>query len=150
MIIRRPANLQQGTWLLLLFLLVGIVCPTACLLWFMNDAAESQSIAARQEVLEAYRGQLRLVRDQVNSLLAIRSREAGYAVRPKHSRRFRAPGEIRSSQFRDHSARRWLSALSLRRLLPRSVTPSWIAPIGGKPKAWRKGTTGRRPSELIW
>ncbi len=67
MIIRRPANLQQGTWLLLLFLLVGIVCPTACLLWFMNDAAESQSIAARQEVLEAYRGQLRLVRDQVNS-----------------------------------------------------------------------------------
>lgn len=65
--IRRPANLQQGTWLLLLFLVVGIVCPAACLVWFMNDAAESQSLAARQAVLEAYRGQLRLVRDRVDS-----------------------------------------------------------------------------------
>ena len=67
MIIRRPTNLQQGTWLLVLFLILGIVCPTACLVWFMNDAAESQSLAARQEVLEAYRGQLRLVRERVDS-----------------------------------------------------------------------------------
>src|SRR5262249_37509181 len=58
---------SQGTWLVLLFLLLAVIVPTACLVWSMNDAAESQSIASRQAVLEAYRGQLRLVRDQVDS-----------------------------------------------------------------------------------
>jgi len=47
--------------------MLGVVGPMVCVLWFMNDAAESQALSARQSVLEAYRGQLRLVRDQVDA-----------------------------------------------------------------------------------
>src|SRR5580693_3804300 len=65
----------QGAWLVLLFLVLGIVCPTACVLWFMNDAAESQALSARQSVLEAYRGQLRLIRDQVEGYWESRAAE---------------------------------------------------------------------------
>ena len=63
----RTRERGQGLWLVPLFLVLGIVCPTACVLWFMNDAAESQALSARQSVLEAYRGQLRLIRDQVDA-----------------------------------------------------------------------------------
>ncbi len=148
MTIRRPANLQQGTWLLLLFLLVGIVCPTACLLWFMDDAAESQSIAARQEVLEAYRGQLRLVRDQVNSYWQSEAEKLDTPGRstPEDFARLVKSGAANSVIIlHDDGSPLYPTAPSTR-----SVTPSWIAPIGVKPKAWKKSITGRRPSELTW
>ncbi len=61
------AGQDRSTWLVLLFLLLGVVAPTACVLWFMNDAATSQAESARQSVTEAYRGQLRLIRDRVDS-----------------------------------------------------------------------------------
>jgi signal transduction histidine kinase len=59
---------DRSAWLMLLFVLVGVLLPTACVLWFMNDAARSQVDAARRSVVEAYRGQLRLVRDRIDSL----------------------------------------------------------------------------------
>lgn len=59
---------DRSAWLMLLFVLMGVLLPTACVLWFMNDAARSQADAARRSVVEAYRGQLRLVRDRVDSL----------------------------------------------------------------------------------
>ena len=58
---------DRSAWLMLLFVLMGVLLPTACVLWFMNDAARSQADAARRSVVEAYRGQLRLVRDRVDS-----------------------------------------------------------------------------------
>jgi len=61
------ASYDRATWLVLLFLLVGVVAPTASVLWFMNAAAESQAASARQNVMEAYRGQLRLIRDRIGS-----------------------------------------------------------------------------------
>ena len=44
-----------------------MLAPTACVLWFMNAATRSQGAAARQSVTDAYRGQLRLLRDRADS-----------------------------------------------------------------------------------
>jgi signal transduction histidine kinase len=63
----RSAGQDRSTWLALLFLLLGVVAPTVCVLWFMNVAARSQAEAARQSVTEAYRGQLRFIRDKVDA-----------------------------------------------------------------------------------
>jgi signal transduction histidine kinase len=57
----------DSTWLALLFLIVGVIAPTTCVLWFMRDAARAQADAARQSVAEAYRGQLKLLRDQTDA-----------------------------------------------------------------------------------
>jgi hypothetical protein len=70
---------DRTAWLMLLFVLMGVLLPTGCVLWFMNDAARSQADAARRSVVEAYRGQLRLVRDQVDSLW--RSRAAALKLK---------------------------------------------------------------------
>src|SRR5436190_9998519 len=59
------ADHDRGLWFVLLFLLVGVAAPTGCVLWFMNQAAESQAQAARQSVMEAYRGRLQVVRDRI-------------------------------------------------------------------------------------
>jgi signal transduction histidine kinase len=58
---------DRATLLLLLFLLMGVAAPTAAVLWFMNAAATSEAAAASQSVIEAYRGQLRFLRDRVDS-----------------------------------------------------------------------------------
>ena len=42
--------------------------PAACVLWFMNDALTRESDASQRRVLEAYRGQLRLVRARLDPL----------------------------------------------------------------------------------
>ncbi len=59
-------RIDKHTWLFVLLLLVVLV-PIGCVLWFMNEAVAAQSAAARQTVLEAYRGQLRLVRGRVDA-----------------------------------------------------------------------------------
>jgi signal transduction histidine kinase len=51
----------RDAWPLLL-LLLAVLVPTGLLLWFMSDAIARQSAASRQTALEAYRGQLRLLR----------------------------------------------------------------------------------------
>ena len=48
-------------------LLIAVVVPSACVLWFMNEAVEHQAAATRQAVADAYRGQLRLVRARLAS-----------------------------------------------------------------------------------
>jgi signal transduction histidine kinase len=70
-----------GGWLLVAFLLVGVLLPTGCVLWFMNQAVQSQAESARRRVSEAYRGQLLLARGRVESFWKTRAdaltREAG-------------------------------------------------------------------------
>jgi two-component system, OmpR family, phosphate regulon sensor histidine kinase PhoR len=46
-----------GTGLVML-LLLAVLVPSACLLWFMNQAVKSEREAARQKLLEAYRGEI--------------------------------------------------------------------------------------------
>ncbi len=59
--------LDGSTWL---FVLLGLLTllPAACVLWFMNDALSRESAASHQRVLEAYRGQLRLVRSRLDPI----------------------------------------------------------------------------------
>ena len=64
---------DRSAWVMLLFVLLGVLLPTGCVLWFMNEAARSQADEARRSVEEAYRGQLRLVRDRVDSFWRTRA-----------------------------------------------------------------------------
>jgi len=68
-------RLDRSTWLVPLFLIAGVLLPTGCVLWFMNDAATSQAAAARESVTEAYRNQLPLLRDRVETYWKARAKE---------------------------------------------------------------------------
>jgi signal transduction histidine kinase len=52
----------------LAILIVLTIVPAACVLWFMNVAVASDAAAAQQQILTAYRGQLRLVRLRLDAL----------------------------------------------------------------------------------
>jgi signal transduction histidine kinase len=63
-----PGGWRDGSvWLFVLLALLTIL-PAACVLWFMNEALTRESAASHQRVLEAYRGQLRLVRSRLDPL----------------------------------------------------------------------------------
>jgi len=47
-------------------LVVVTLLPAAFVLWFMNEAITTQAASAEQRMLEAYRGQLRLVRSRID------------------------------------------------------------------------------------
>ena len=63
----RAKGHDGGRWLVLLLLLAGVLAPTACVLWFMNAAVNNQRDASRQKLAEAYRGQLTLLRERMDS-----------------------------------------------------------------------------------
>ena len=52
---------------LIVLLVLLTLLPAACVLWFMNEAVQVQSEAARRSMLEGYRAQLRLVRSRVEA-----------------------------------------------------------------------------------
>jgi signal transduction histidine kinase len=54
----------HGSWLTLLLLLVVLV-PSVCLLWFMNQAVHNERLAVRQRLVDAYRGHLSLAQDRL-------------------------------------------------------------------------------------
>lgn len=58
---------DRSAWLALLFLVLGVIAPTGCVIWFMHVAARGQADAAKRSVAEAYRGQLRFLRDKVDA-----------------------------------------------------------------------------------
>jgi signal transduction histidine kinase len=57
---------DRGLWLALLFVVLGVAAPTACVLWFMNEASKAQAEAARQGIASAYRNQLVFLRDRLD------------------------------------------------------------------------------------
>jgi signal transduction histidine kinase len=59
--------MDGSAWLFVLLALLTVL-PAACVLWFMNDALTRESAASRQRVVEAYRGQLRLVRSRLDPI----------------------------------------------------------------------------------
>src|SRR5258708_1552542 len=58
---RRRSN---GIGLVLLLLLVVLV-PSVCLLWFMNQAVQNERLAVRQKLMEAYRVHLALAQERL-------------------------------------------------------------------------------------
>src|SRR5262245_20214118 len=85
--LRAPGVSVDGSaWLFVLLALLTIL-PAACVLWFMNDALTRESAASHQRVLEAYRGQLRLVRSRLDPIWSAHATSLNTsAVRPE--RRF--------------------------------------------------------------
>lgn len=61
------AGRDHGSWPALLLILVAVLVPTAAVLWFMSQAVNQQRDVARQRLSEAYRSQLSLLRDQLDS-----------------------------------------------------------------------------------
>ena len=60
------------TRLLVLLVLLTVV-PAMGMLWLMNRAAAIETAAGQQQVLEAYRGQLRLVRSRLDPIWRARA-----------------------------------------------------------------------------
>lgn len=52
---------DTASWPVLLLLLVVVLAPTACLLWFMHKAMQNERFAVQQKLVEAYRGHLSAV-----------------------------------------------------------------------------------------
>jgi len=65
--LRTDAWREGSAWLFVLLALLTVL-PAACVLWFMNEALTRESAASHQRVLEAYRGQLRLVRSRLDPI----------------------------------------------------------------------------------
>src|SRR6266853_1388224 len=63
---RSLARLGQtdGWWPWMLLVLV-VLAPTACLLWFMNAAMQNERLAVRQKLVGAYRGHLEKLRGRL-------------------------------------------------------------------------------------
>src|SRR5436309_388745 len=58
---------SRRLWPVLLLVLIAVLVPTAGLLWFMSQAVNQQRDVARQRLSEAYRSQLVLLRDHLDS-----------------------------------------------------------------------------------
>ena len=71
---------EAGRWLVPLLLLLGVLAPTACVLWFMNVAVDNQRDASRRKLAEAYRGQLTLLRARADSFWEQRAAELARAA----------------------------------------------------------------------
>lgn len=63
-----PGGWRDGGVSLFVLLALLTILPAACVLWFMNDALTRESAASHQRVLDAYRGQLRLVRSRLDPI----------------------------------------------------------------------------------
>ena len=83
--------MRFGNQLAVLALLVGVLAPTACVLWFMNVAIENQRGADRQKLTEAYRGQLTLLRDRADAYWQNRAGSFGEGDAAKGLRRRFSP-----------------------------------------------------------
>ena len=80
--LRTPGGWLDGSaWLFVLLALLTVL-PAACVLWFMNDALTRESATSHQRVLEAYRGQLRLVRSRLDPIWRAHAATSQYVWRP--------------------------------------------------------------------
>jgi signal transduction histidine kinase len=64
---------ERNGWLLVL--LAAVLVPTAALLWFVNQAASTQTTMAVQSAHEAYRGHLRVIRSRLTDEWVMRTGE---------------------------------------------------------------------------
>jgi signal transduction histidine kinase len=60
------AGRPSGSWLMMLLLLAALL-PSVCLLWFMNQAVHNERLVVRQRLAEAYRVNLSLAQQQVET-----------------------------------------------------------------------------------
>ncbi|HSW44832.1 MAG TPA: HAMP domain-containing sensor histidine kinase [Phycisphaerae bacterium] len=71
----RRANTSRGQWPVLLLLVVAVVTPTACVLWFMVQAMSNERLAVRQRLQNAYMPRIERVSQKVEAFWQARARE---------------------------------------------------------------------------
>jgi signal transduction histidine kinase len=64
---------ERTTWLMALFLLAGVLVPTASVVWFINESVQRETAAAHQTVTAAYQEQLRLIRGRIDGFWSDRA-----------------------------------------------------------------------------
>jgi signal transduction histidine kinase len=67
-------------WPVLAVLVVGVLVPAGCILWFMNAAMTSERLAVRQRLLDVYQGFLGEAQGRVDDYWARRLRELDAAA----------------------------------------------------------------------
>ena len=77
------AGNDRGFHVALGLLLLAVLVPTACLLYFINEAIDSQRNLAKQQLGDAYRGQLRLVSERIDSFWEQRAKELSQGTDPE-------------------------------------------------------------------
>jgi len=139
-----------GRWLVALFLLIGVLAPTACVLWFLNVAVNNDRDASRRKLEEAYRGQLKLLRGRVDSWWDKRAadleRESRAGSGPVVFERLVTQGladsvitpeypSLSTGATADPAATRpdWLAARLLESQSPSAAADSWAAIAKGEP-----------------
>jgi signal transduction histidine kinase len=65
----KPPTLPSRGYGLVTMLLVAVLVPSACLVWFMSRAVQNERLAVRQKLLEAYRGNVALVQERLENHL---------------------------------------------------------------------------------
>ena len=63
---RRRVGRDVRAWPMLALLLLVVLVAIGCVLWFMGEAMRNERMAVREKLAEAYRGQLALVRSQID------------------------------------------------------------------------------------
>jgi len=58
---------SRGLWPVLLALLIAVVLPTACVLWFMNAAVRNERLAVRQKLEMAYQPRLTSAAEELDA-----------------------------------------------------------------------------------
>ncbi len=66
---------RPNSWWLALMLLLAVLVPSGCLLWFMGQAVQNEKLAVRQELTDAYRGSLSLAQGRLDTWRAQLARE---------------------------------------------------------------------------
>src|SRR5947208_6171196 len=82
-------NHERTTWLVVLFLLVGVLVPTSSVVWFINESVQRETAAANQTLTAAYRDPLRLIRGRIDAFWSDRARVLSEHVRPGGAAAFR-------------------------------------------------------------
>jgi signal transduction histidine kinase len=58
---------ERTTWLVAVFLVVGVLVPASTVVWFINESVQHETAAAQQTLTAAYREQLRLIRGRIDA-----------------------------------------------------------------------------------
>ncbi len=76
--LKQKVNTEYGQfrWVVLL-LVVAVILPTVCLLWFMNEAIDNEHLVVRQKLITFYQGQLAEAMQNVEKDWAERCRQFG-------------------------------------------------------------------------
>jgi signal transduction histidine kinase len=65
---------DRTAWLMLVFLVVGVLVPASLVVWLINESVQRETAAAQQTLTAAYREQLRLIRGRVDGFWSERGR----------------------------------------------------------------------------